>query len=118
MNMRAGSQALCKILTKYQMFGSEPVLVLLFCLHLNVNSNLSLPGESSDSQAVLLFLSVPMNPVFLAAQAGKKTSKKGKKAIHKCLKLWRYWKVCSLLKGTDLKVTVWERVAPGILSVF
>lgn len=52
MSRRGGSQPLCKVLTKCQMFASEPVLVLLFCLHLNVNSDFALPGEISDSQSV------------------------------------------------------------------
>lgn len=56
MSRTAESKPPCKVLTKCQIFGSEPVLVLLFCLHLNVNSDFALPGESSDSQDVSLLL--------------------------------------------------------------
>lgn len=50
-------------LSKCQIFGSEPVLVLLFYLDLIVNSDFTIPGEYSGSwAAALLLLAFPFWP--------------------------------------------------------
>lgn len=84
---RAGSQPLCKVLTKCQIFGSDPVLVLLFCLHLNGNSDFAPPGESSDYQAVPFLLLVSSfcpyeSGIFVCIGRKENFKRKGKKAIH------------------------------------
>lgn len=56
--------------------------------------------------ASCFFFPSPWIQHFCLHRQERKPQKKGKKAIHMHLKLWRYWKVFSLLKGTDPRVIV------------